>query len=132
MQTDSRRPFGETLASCTDFLILKSVIPEWLIDVAERVQIPIVGPTLRDIRRSFGDLKEYMLDSVSLARARVLSGGKGIEGSSDAALLRNMVESNMAEDDLEASKRLTDGEILSNSFVSALVFSFHFVNLIIF
>lgn len=118
MQTDSRRSFGETLVSCTNLMLLKSVVPEWLIDMAEKIQIPVIGSTIKDIRKSFDDLKEYMLESVSLARTRVLSEEKGGAGSLDAALLRNMVESNMTEDDLGASKRLTDDEILSNSFVS--------------
>ena len=55
-----------------------------------------------------------MLDLVASARAEITSGERS--GDSGAALLRNLVEANMNQDG--DSKKLTEGELLSNIFVS--------------
>ncbi|EEB89366.1 hypothetical protein MPER_12543 [Moniliophthora perniciosa FA553] len=64
------------------------------------------------IRKSFDDIKLHMLELVALARTWIESADK--DKTLDAALLRNLVEANGAE---EGSKRLNDGELLSNAFV---------------
>lgn len=61
-----------------------------------------------------------MLDVVSLARAWV-SGGKAAE--MDAALLRNLVEANMAQEGHFRS--LSDEELLSNMFVCGFPTTVH-------
>jgi hypothetical protein len=60
----------------------------------------------------YDDLKRHILELISTARAWVL-GGKSSELG--AALVRNLVEANMAQEG--DSKALTDDELLSNSFV---------------
>ncbi|KAJ6569231.1 cytochrome P450 [Mycena capillaripes] len=73
------------------------------------IPLPILGPKLRRIRQTFTDIKEHMMEVVSDARMDT-----GI--AQDAALLRNLVASNVADEKL-GTKRLTDGELLSNTFV---------------
>ncbi|KAK7045464.1 hypothetical protein VNI00_007717 [Paramarasmius palmivorus] len=105
-------PFEEALSASASLLIPRSITPTWLIDIAERVHVPKVGPKLTMIRKGFNDIKFHMLDLVALARTWMESDNK--DRTLDAALLRNLVEANSAE---EGSKRLTDGELLSNAFV---------------
>ncbi|KAJ7776608.1 cytochrome P450 [Mycena maculata] len=73
------------------------------------IPLPILGPKLRRIRQSFNDIKEHMMEVVSDARMDT-----GVV--QDAALLRNLVASNVADEKL-GTNRLTDGELLSNTFV---------------
>ncbi|KAF7362943.1 Cytochrome P450 [Mycena venus] len=108
-QTSGRMPFLTALSASAHLLIPKSITPEWLIDLAYMTPLPILGPKLRRIRQSFNDIKEHMMEVVSHARMDT-----GV--AQDAALLRNLVASNVADEKL-GTKRLTDGELLSNTFV---------------
>ena len=55
-----------------------------------------------------------MLDLIASARDEI-TGGE-VSGTSNKSLLRNLVEANMNQDG--DSKKLSEGEILSNVFVS--------------
>ncbi len=58
----------------------------------------------------------HMLEVVSSARAWILDNkGATKDGKMDAALLRNLVEANLAEG--SDYRGLTDDELLSNTFV---------------
>ncbi|KAK7439367.1 hypothetical protein VKT23_017591 [Stygiomarasmius scandens] len=105
-------PFEEALSTSTSHLIPRSITPNWLIDIAEKVQIPKISSKLTMIRKGFNDIEFHMLDLVALARTWMESTHK--DGIPDAALLRNLVEANSAE---EGTKRLNDGELLSNAFM---------------
>ncbi|KAJ7174978.1 cytochrome P450 [Mycena crocata] len=108
--TSGRMPFLTALATSSQLLVPRSITPEWLIDLAYTVPLPILGPKFRIIRQSFADLKHHMMEVVSHARMDT-----GIVH--DAALLKNLVASNVDDDEKLGTKRLTDGELLSNTFV---------------
>jgi len=61
---------------------------------------------------AYDDLRLHILELISTARAWVL---RDRSSELDAALIRNLVEANMAQEG--DSKALTDDELLSNSFV---------------
>ncbi len=73
---------------------------------------------------AFDNLKAHMLEVVSQARDRfglcIQSGTD--DGNNGAGLLRNMVGANMTFEGEAGYKSLTDGELLSNMFVSRLIF----------
>ncbi|KAF9265927.1 cytochrome P450 [Marasmius fiardii PR-910] len=79
-----------------------------MIDIAEKIGYR----KLTVIRKSFNDIKYHMLELVELARSWL--GGDKKDKTLDAALLRNLVEANSEE---VGSKRLNDGQLLSNAFV---------------
>lgn len=98
--------------STIDGLFIKILTPNWIYALSGYIQIPYVSPALRHTREAFEELRHHMLDVVSSARAWV-AGGKA--ETMDAALLKNLVEANMAQEG--DYKRLTDEELLSNTFV---------------
>jgi len=112
---DQHMPLFEALELANEMILPRSLIPEWLLNLGHWVHIPVLGPTLRAIRRSYDGVKFSILEIVSNARAQILDGKTA---SLDAALLKNMVEANM---DTSASdedvRQLTDNELLSNSFM---------------
>ena len=111
-------PLIDAAELAIEMILPKSLIPEWLLDLGHWVHIPILGPTLRAIRRSYADVKFGLLEIVSNARTRILDGKAA---TLDAALLKNMVKANMATSAGEEDVRqLTDNELLSNSMVSLL------------
>ncbi|KIM91676.1 hypothetical protein PILCRDRAFT_58279, partial [Piloderma croceum F 1598] len=67
---------------------------------------------------AFADLRSHIVELVSHMRADVASGKKSEETGLKAALLRNLVEANMTQDD--DYKSLTDDELLSNIFTFLL------------
>ncbi|KAL0572021.1 hypothetical protein V5O48_009942 [Marasmius crinis-equi] len=108
-ESDSdRMPFEESLSAAASNLIPRSITPGWMIDIAEKVGYR----KLTVIRQSFNDIKYHMLELVELARSWL--GGDKKDKALDAALLRNLVEANSEE---VGSKRLNDGQLLSNAFV---------------
>lgn len=115
---DEHMPLEDALELANEMLVAKSLIPEWLLDLGERVRIPVLGSTLSAIRKSYGDVKFSVLEMVANARTQILDGQAE---SLDADLLKNMVEANMnmSSGDKD-SRQLTDNELLSNSFVSLL------------
>ena len=111
-------PLIDAAELALEMVLPRSLIPEWLLDLGHWIHIPILGPTLRAIRRSYADVKFGLLEIVSNARTQILDGNAA---TLDAALLKNMVEANMAASAGEEDVRqLTDNELLSNSLVSLL------------
>lgn len=111
-------PLIDAAELALEMVLPRSLIPEWLLDLGHWIHIPILGPTLRAIRRSYADVKFGLLEIVSNARTQILDGKAA---TLDAALLKNMVEANMAASAGEEDVRqLTDNELLSNSLVSLL------------
>ncbi|KAK7038948.1 hypothetical protein VNI00_010340 [Paramarasmius palmivorus] len=107
--TGKLMPFEESLSASADNLIQRSLTPNWVIDIAEKVDIP----QLKMIRQSFKNIEAHMMDLVRLARVWVDQGEGSEEKRLDAALLRNLVEANSKED----GKKLNDGELLTNTFI---------------
>lgn len=70
---------------------------------------------LKETRESFEALRHHMLDVIGGARAWIAGGRQEVV---DAALLRNLVEANMTQEGDVDVRRLTDEELLSNTFVS--------------
>ncbi|KAJ7185802.1 cytochrome P450 [Mycena filopes] len=114
--------FRPAVVSAVHHLFTKVLTPDWLYTLAERVNIPSIGPIVKDTKHAYEALKLHMLDLISLARAWVVEGK--IESNMDAALLRNLVEANMAtqedDDSTRLHKGLTDDELLSNTFTFLL------------
>ena len=111
-------PLIDAMELAIELVLPRGWIPEWLLDLGHWVHIPILGPTLRAIRRSYADVKFGLLEIVSNAQTRILDGKAA---TLDAALLKKMVKANKAmsagEEDV---RQLTDNELLSNSMVSLL------------
>lgn len=108
-----RRAFRPAVTSAMDRLFAHMVTPRWLGRAATSVDVPVLSAALRETKDDFDILHGHMVELMSLARAWV-AGGKS--GQMDAALLRTLVEANMAEG---SGKGLSDDELMSNIFVSA-------------
>ena len=93
-------------------MMTKVLIPDWILDLSNKVYVPLISPHLTETRESFDSLRMHMLDVVGLARDWI-AGGKAT--SMDAGLLRNLVEANMSNE--EGKRHLSDDELLSDIFV---------------
>ena len=93
-------------------LIPKFLIPDWIIDLSDKVYVPFISPYLAETRESFDSLGMHMLDIIGLARDWI-AGGQ--ETPMDAGLLRNLVEANMSNE--EGRRHLSDDELLADTFV---------------
>lgn len=113
-----KRTFRDAVTSTLEHMIPKVLFPDWLYDLSSRIYLPLITPYLKETRESFDALGLHMLDVISLARDWV-AGGK--TGSMDAALIRNLVEANMSND--QGNRHLTDDELLSNTFVGVFLLS---------
>jgi hypothetical protein len=120
--------FSKALRTTVHYLFLKSLTPTCIHALSEKIYIPWLSPALRNTTFAFESLRNHMLEIVSDARAVRNVGAKAYMASQGATrsreiipgLLTNLVGANMAfgEDNLaEKSKTLTDGELLSNTFV---------------
>ncbi|KAF8889572.1 cytochrome P450 [Infundibulicybe gibba] len=109
--------FNTAVTSAMRNIVPKAATPKWVYTLSDTIPIPWVTPLLRETTESFDALGVHMLEMVSLARAWV-SGGK--TGHMDAALLGNLVEANMVEENDAAYRQLTDDELLSNTFTFLL------------
>ena len=111
-------PLIDAVELAAELIWPRGWIPEWLLDLGLWVHIPILGPTLRAVRRSYAGVKFGLLEIVSNARTQILDGKAA---TLDAALLTNMVKANMAASAGEEDVRqLTDNELLSNAIVGLL------------
>ncbi|TFK72438.1 cytochrome P450 [Pluteus cervinus] len=111
--TGHRMAFRPALLGAVHNIYTKIIAPEWLYALSENFYLPGITPTLRDTKQSFTSLREHMLEIIATERTRV---GGGSDVAPGTALLRNMVEANMIQEDGYAQKRLTDEELLSNTF----------------
>jgi hypothetical protein len=107
--------YGSAVLAAMDNLIPQVLIPHWLAALVKHVHIPYVGPFVNETRESFETLRHHMYDLITATRTWA-SGDK--TAAMDAALVRNLVEANLAQEDDDLQKRLTDEELLSNTFVS--------------
>lgn len=112
--------FRPAVTTAIESLFIKALTPNWVYAASSLLNIPYLSPRLKETGEAFEALKFHMLELVSSAQAWV-SGGR--TSSMDAALLRNLVEANMAQEG--EYKLLTDGELLSNVFVCDLVVKLH-------
>lgn len=104
-----------------DNIIFRALAPGWFYTFSSLIKVPYLSSRALLTQLAFDDLRTHMLDLVASARAEIMSGAPS--GASGAALLRNLVEANMNQDG--DSRRLTEGELLSNIFVGIhLVFIF--------
>jgi len=110
-----RYSFPSALQLALDEFFVCISTPEWFYKLSQKIYIPFLSLRLKIMRQAYDDLQLHIMDLISTARAWVL-GDKSSE--SDAALVRNMVEANMAQEG--DSKALTDDELLSNSFVRSV------------
>jgi len=130
--------FSKALRSTVNYLFLKSLTPTYVHALSQKIYIPWLTPALRNTTLAFESLRNHMLEIVSDARAVRNPGVKArsayiaSQGTTRPAeiipgLLTNLVGANtvFGEDNLagEKSKTLTDGELLSNTFVR--IKSFH-------
>jgi hypothetical protein len=108
--------FGPAVFAAVEYLFPKALTPKWLSALSERMYIPVIGRMVRDANHAYEALKLHMGELVSLSRAWVV---EGKVSNMDAALLRNLVEANMEDEDAAANsyKNLTDDELFSNTFV---------------
>ena len=93
-------------------LIPKFLIPDWIIDLSDKVYVPFISPYLAETRESFDSLGMHMLDIIGLARDWI-AGGQATP--MDAGLLRNLVEANMSNE--KGRRHLSDDELLADTFV---------------
>ncbi|KAJ8701241.1 hypothetical protein PTI98_000051 [Pleurotus ostreatus] len=111
-------PFRPAVKSAVENLVPKILTPDWMFTLFNLIPVPKVSPVLKETRESFVALRLHMLDLISNARDWV-SGGNA--ASLDAALLQNLVQANMAqEDDAAVRRKLTDDEMLSDIFMFLL------------
>jgi hypothetical protein len=104
--------FPSALSLALDRLLVHIITPKWCYYAFEKIHFPYLSSYLRSATQAFDDLKFHILDMVATARAWV-SGGKVLHV--EAALLRNLVEANMAQEG--DVKVLTDDQLISNAFV---------------
>ncbi|KAJ7359621.1 cytochrome P450 [Mycena albidolilacea] len=111
--------FGPAVFAAVHYLFPKALTPKWLSALSERMYIPVIGRMVRDVNHAYEALKLHMVELVSLSRAWVV---EGKVSNMDAALLRNLVEANMEDEDaaITSYKNLTDDELFSNTFLFLL------------
>ncbi|KAF8556843.1 cytochrome P450 [Imleria badia] len=97
-------------------VVFRAIVPGWFYQFSSLIKVPYLSSRALRSQLAYADLRTHMLDLVASARAET-TGGE-CSGGSGRALLRNLVEANMNQD--EASRKLTEGEILSNIFVFLL------------
>jgi hypothetical protein len=112
--------FRGSVISTLDNIYTKILTPTWLISLSSVLPVPYISRKLRETETAFAELRSHIVELVNHMRADVASGGKSEETGLKAALLRNLVEANMMQDD--DYKSLTDDELLSNIFVRFLNF----------
>ena len=90
------------------------MIPRWFYRLPSLVKVPYLSARALQTQVAFDDLRTHMLNLVASVRADITSGN--CSEAPGGALLRNLVEANMNQDG--DSNKLTEGELLSNIFVS--------------
>ena len=93
-------------------MVTKFIFPGWTRDLSDKFYVPFISPLLTEAQESFDSLRMHMLDIIGSARDWVAGGGVV---PMEAALLRNLVEANMLNE--EGKRHLSDDELLSDIFV---------------
>ena len=117
--------FGSSLTTAVRGIVIRALTPLFAYPIAKYIPIPFISRMLEETTIGIHSLKIHMEDIISNARHELLgehaekdceprpSSGKNNAG---AALLKNLVQSNAKE---FGSDRLTDDEIMSDTFVSS-------------
>ncbi|KAF8556841.1 cytochrome P450 [Imleria badia] len=95
-------------------IIMRVLVPGWFYSFSSLIKVPCLSARALRPQLAYADSRTHMLDLVASARAEITSGKRS--KASGTALLRNLVEANMGQDG--SSNKLTEGEILSNIFLS--------------
>ena len=106
--------FGSAFMDAVHNVIFRFLTPEWFYQFSSLIRVPYLSPRAQSTKLAFDQLRGHMLDLIASARDEI-TGGE-VSGTSNKSLLRNLVEANMNQDG--DSKKLSEGEILSNVFVS--------------
>jgi len=115
--------FGSSLTMAVRGITIHAVTPLFAYPIAKYIPIPFISRMLKEATIGFGSLRMHMQDIISNARAELL--GEHAEkaweprarnNDAGAALLKNLAQSK-AEDEF-GSDKLTDDEIMSDTFVS--------------
>lgn len=117
-------PLSQAITDAVDQIFLRILTPKplWKAVTENGIPMPLLGRMLLRARDAFDELQGHMMELVSQARDTFgLSIRKEEDGIQGAALLKNMVQANMTfeKDDKVGHRNLTDGELLSNMFVSS-------------
>jgi cytochrome P450 len=97
-------------------LFFKILTPSWAVAILSRIHVPYLTSRVKETKLAFEELRSYMLDIIASARDAITNGNGNIMGEAAPALLRNLVEANIAQEG-SSNRRLTDDELLSDVFV---------------
>ncbi|KAG6852722.1 hypothetical protein C0991_009566, partial [Blastosporella zonata] len=109
--------FRPAVTSTLHHVLTKAVMPKFLWNLSKHVYLPLITPLLTECRESFASLELHMHEVIASARDLIATGKAE---TMDSALLRNLVQANMLNDDSDTSKHLTDDDLLSNTFTFLL------------
>ena len=114
ISSETKISYAAAVLAAIDNSVPQVLIPRWLFKLAKQIHIPYLGPFVNETQESFDTLRHHIHELINV-RAWA-TGDKGV--ATDAALIRNLVEANLAQEDDALQKRLTDEELISNTFVS--------------
>ena len=114
LSSETKTSYATAVLAAIDNLVPQVLIPRWLYKLAKQVHIPYLGPFVNETQESFDTLRHHIHELINVNRAWA-TGDKA--AATDAALIRNLVEANLAQEDDALQKRLTDEELISNTFV---------------
>ena len=95
-------------------VIVRALAPGWFYQLSALIKVPYLSARVLRSQLAYNDLRTHMLDLVASAGVEITSGEHS--KASGTSLLRNLVEANINEHG--SSGKLTEGEIISNIFVS--------------
>jgi len=111
-------PFRTAVRYAVENVYVYILTPAWFARLAPILPIPYLSKRIREMNDGYADMRRHMMDLVVRARQEIVENegksevtGKGPGG---AAILRNLVEANLALD--SEHRRLTDDELFSNIF----------------
>ncbi|KAF8637853.1 hypothetical protein AX17_002479 [Amanita inopinata Kibby_2008] len=125
--------FSVSLITASKQFFPRVFAPKFIYPIARRIKIPLISRVLAEITASYNSLKLHMEDVISNARdawfnenakntSETTKGDSMNQGKykdASAALLRNLVQSNMDEE-AGGEKGLKDDELISNTFLFLL------------
>lgn len=113
--------------SALENIYVPGMIPKWLLHLIIGLRIPVASAKLKEGLVAFSELRQWIFDFVANAKAELQYNTPEVTNTPQSdpttmrgALLSRMVQANV--DEANDSKRLSDQEVLSNSFVSVLIF----------
>jgi hypothetical protein len=106
--------FKPAITTVLELLLLKAITPTWIHDLSAHIYLPFITPILDKMSTSFEAVRSHMVEIISVARTWIADGKTA---SLDAGLLRNLVEANMSHDVVSNKGKLSDDELMSDTFV---------------